>query len=299
MNSAYLYLSGAILLWAAVPLSVTSLTYDIPVEEVSFLATLFAVIVFSVILAAGKKFYLFKKYRKKDYARMSAMGFLGIFPYTMFYYYALSLAPSSNAGEVNIINYLWPVWIMLMAPLVIRESLTIKKLLGIIISFSGAYLIISGGKLNSLTFDHISAYLSAGVGAFFWAMFSLYCKKYNYEAFSSMLIYNISATIGFGLTCLIKNNFILPDLQNWLMLLILGGMVNGVGFVMWVKAIAKGDTEKISSLVFLTPFVSLLYLAASGKGDIKLFQLAALLIIISGPIIQSLNFDTMRKLKRS
>ena len=290
--SAYLYLAVPVLFWASTPLLVTELARTLRPFAITFFATGFAILVLSLIVTAQGKWGEYRRYSKRELLKVAFMGVIGIFPYTTLYYLALSMAPE-EAGEVNIMNYLWPVWIIVLSPIILRERMTVVKVLGVVLSFSGVYLIISGGRLLSFDLTHLPAYITAAAGAFFWGLFSTLGKRHRFDVFTAMLLYNLAALPCFGIVALATGSMEMPSFENWLMLLVLGGLANGLGYVFWILALQKGDTAKISSLAYLTPFVALIYLYLFGRGSIRIVAWVALSLIVTGPLIQ--RFEERRR----
>lgn len=282
---AYLYLAVPILLWAATPLLVTELSLAMPVFEINFLATAFSVLTLAVTCTAFGKWRHLRKHSLKDYRTMILMGVTGIFPYTTLYYLAFSLAPAS-AGNINIINYLWPIWILILSIFLLKEPLTLRKTAGVLLSFVGVFLIVSGGTLVSFQVDNIPAYLSAGCGAFFWALFSVMSKRRDFDALSSMLIYSVSALVCFFLVAVFFSSMVVPSAKSWILLFLLGGCVNGFGYLFWILALRTGNTATIANAVYLTPFVALIYLFLFKGYPITPPQLIALALILAGPLVQ-------------
>ena len=282
---AYLYLAVPILLWAATPLLVTELSLAMPVFEINFLATAFSVLTLAVTCTAFGKWRHLRKHSLKDYRTMILMGVTGIFPYTTLYYLAFSLAPAS-AGNINIINYLWPIWILILSIFLLKEPLTLRKTAGVLLSFVGVFLIVSGGTLVSFQAHNIPAYISAGCGAFFWALFSVMSKRHDFDALSSMLIYSVSALVCFFLVAVFFSSMVVPSAKSWILLFLLGGCVNGFGYLFWILALRTGNTATIANAVYLTPFVALIYLFLFKGYPITPPQLIALALILAGPLIQ-------------
>ncbi len=281
----YLYLAVPILLWSATPLLVTELSKSIPVFEINFIATALSVVALAVACLASGKWHSLGKYSAKDYRTMTLMGVTGIFPYTTLYYLAFSLAPAS-AGNINIVNYLWPIWILILSAFLLKESLTWRKLAGVLLSFAGVYLIVSGGTPASFQAQNSLAYVCAGCGAFFWAFFSVMSKRSNYDALSSMLIYSAAALICFFLAAIFFSKLVMPSGRSWLLLFVLGGCVNGFGYLFWILALRKGTTAKIANAVYLTPFAALVYLFLFKGHPITVIQLISLALILAGPLVQ-------------
>ena len=291
--TAYFYLSAVILLWAATPLIVTELSKQLPVFEITFLTTGFATATMALAISIKRKWKRFRAYSGRDFLAMGLLGSAGIFPYTTLYYLALSLAPSS-AGEINIINYMWPIWIIILSSLILKEKISLMKIAGILISFAGVYVILSGGNLIRFQVARFQAYAIAGAGAFFWGLFSVLGKRNRFEALTAMFVHDLAALVCFAMLAFGLSSFRAPSAAHWGLLLLLGGLVNGLGYLFWILALRKGDTAKLSMAVYLTPFVALLYLALFGREIVMPFHLAALVLIIAGPVIQRFtgNNDT-------
>jgi drug/metabolite transporter (DMT)-like permease len=192
MGRAYLTLLPVILLWASTPLLVSELSRELPAAQINVLTGAFAVLMLALILGLSGRWRQLHAYSRKDYARMILLGLTGIFPYTSLYYLAFSLAPS-EAGSINIMNYLWPVWMLVLSSFILKEALNWRKVLGLLLSFCGVTLIVTGGLRLRLALESLPAYLAAGCGAFFWALFSVLSKRYAFEPLSSMLVFNVAA----------------------------------------------------------------------------------------------------------
>jgi len=289
IKKPYFYLAVTILLWGATPIIVSGLSVTLPIFEINWIVTGFSIIILSIVILTSGRAKIFRSYKKKDYAAMFIMGAAGIFPYTALYYLAFSLAPA-DAGNINIINYTWPVWVIILSVFFLKEPLTLKKIMGILLSFAGVYLIISNGNMKGLQVHHsahyMPAYLSAGAGAFFWGLFSVLSKRCRFEPLSSLLIYNISAFLFFTVIVLVFAGLKTPSINEWILLFILGGCINGLGYLFWILALRYGDTARIANLVYLTPFIALVYIYIFRGTRIHAFQFAGLTLIVAGPVIQ-------------
>ena len=291
---SYLFAAVPIILWASTPLLVTELTTQLPVFQINWLVTAFSILSLSVTLTTRRGWKALRSYSRTDWKTMLLLGATGLFPYTTLYYLAFALAPT-EAGNSNIINYLWPVWIVVLAVPILKEKLDWKKVLGITLSFAGVYVIISGGRWVHLQLDHLPAYLSAAAGAFFWGLFSVQNKHHRFDALSAMWIYNLGALPFFTVVALAASPMIWPTLRSWLLLLVLGGIVNGFSYLFWIMALRIGQTARIANLVYINPFLALVYLSVFQKRPIAPVQLLALILVVSGPIIQSVHPGNGRK----
>jgi drug/metabolite transporter (DMT)-like permease len=297
LKRSLFFLIPVILLWATTPLLVAELSAQLPVYQINALATLFSLIVLALGLTLFRQWGALARYPGRDRFRMLLLGAAGIFPYTALYYLAFSLAPAA-AGDVNIINYLWPIWVLVLSAPLLKERLGWRSILSVLLGFLGVYLLASGGRLLQFRTEHWQAYLCAGSGAFFWGLFSVLSKRQRYEPLPAMFMYSLGALACFTLVMLGyaiapaslgAGRLALPSVPAWLLLLLLGGGANGLGYLCWILALRGGDTARIATLAYLTPFVALLYLALFRGTPVRPLQLASLALILAGPILERLR----------
>ena len=291
---AYLFAVVPIVLWASTPLLVTELAAELPILQVNWLVTGFSIVSLSLTITVLKRWGKLREYSKKEMGTMLVLGATGLFPYTTLYYLAFALAPAA-AGNSNIINYLWPIWIVILAIPILKERLGWKKILGIALSFAGVYLILTGGQWIRFRLEHLPAYLSAAAGAFFWGLFSVQNKRHRFEALTAMFVYSVAAFLCFAAVALLASPLVWPTTRSWLLLFLLGGIVNGFSYLFWILALRAGDTAKIANLVYFTPFLALIYLAVFRGISIKATQLVALIFILAGPILQEIRIPFKQK----
>jgi len=287
--SAYGYVAVTILLWAATPLLVSQLSLRIPVFQINWIVSAFSLPVLSVIIISTGRWRTLFSYNKKEITLMLFLGAVGIFPYTSLYYLAFALSPS-DAGSINIINYSWPLWVIILSVPVLKEPLTGRKIFGILLSLVGVYLIISGKELFNLNHSqgrHFSfAILSASAGAFFWGLFSVLSKKNTFEPLTSLLMYNLASFLLFTIIRIFFVKPVVPSQEDWLLLIILGGIINVIGYLFWIIALRRGDTGRIANLIYLTPFTALVYLTVIRGTPINIHQYLGLALIVFGSLVQ-------------
>ncbi len=215
-----------------------------------------------------------------------AMGVGGIFGYNFLYFFALQNAP---AVEASLINYLWPLLIVILSP-VILSGYTLKPyhLIGAVCGLIGAGLIVTGGRFN-LDMANLTGYLFAAGAALTWACYSLLTKKA--PPFSSAAVGGfclISGILSLGIHFLIEPAYT-PAGRDWLFLILLGTGPLGAAFFTWDAAMKKGDPRIIGSLSYLTPMTSTLVLVVLGGYEFKWSTAAAMVLIVFGALVGSLD----------
>ena len=102
------------------------------------------------------------------------LGIYGLFAYHLCLFMALRLAPPV---EANLLNYLWPLLIVLLSPLVLPDiRLTPRHVIAGLVGFAGAGLVVTGG---TLAFDphHLAGDALAILASLIWSTYSLLTKR--------------------------------------------------------------------------------------------------------------------------
>ncbi|KMN79869.1 permease [Chromobacterium sp. LK11] len=213
------------------------------------------------------------------------VGIYGLFGYHFLLFFAFRHAP---AMEANLLNYLWPLLIVMLSPILLPgTSLHGRHILAGILGFCGAALIVSGGKL-ALSGGHLVGYLLAIGAAVVWSTFSLLTRR--------LPSFPNSAVGGFcllsGLLSLLCHALfepsVAPSAGQWLALFLLGIGPMGGAFFLWDRALKEGDPRQIGSLSYATPLLSTLLLIGSGQGQLNAVAMAAIVLILGGALLGSL-----------
>lgn len=227
--------------------------------------------------------------------RTLAVGVGGIFGYHFFYFTALQLAPPV---EANLVNYLWPLLIVLLSPVYLPAyRLKRNHILGALVGLVGAGLIATGGRV-SVDAANLPGYLSAALAAFIWASYSLLTKRlppFSTGAVGAFCLASGLLSLGaYGLQS--GGDFsVLGSLSGaeWLSLVLLGIGPLGAAFFLWDAALKRGDPRITGSLAYLTPLSATLLLVFLGGQAFGWVAGVAMVLIVSGALIGSL--DLIRK----
>jgi drug/metabolite transporter (DMT)-like permease len=185
-----------------------------------------------------------------------ALGVYGLFGFHFLLFIALRYAPPVQA---NLVNYLWPLGIVLMAPLFLTGMrLRPLHIAAAFLGFAGAALAIVGGQ--DLQGGFSWGYVAALASAFIWASYSLLTRRL--PAFPSAAIGLFGLVSGLlSLLChaLLEGPVNLTT-HDWLLLVAMGLGPLGGAFYLWDSALKRGDARQIGVLSFLTPLLSTLAL---------------------------------------
>lgn len=227
--------------------------------------------------------------------RTYAVGIGGLFGYHFLYFTAFRYAP---AVEANLINYLWPLLIVLLSPLLLPDTpLRAHHLLGASMGFAGAALIVTGGQLRP-DLAHLRGYIIMAGAALTWAVYSLLTKRLPRFPTAAVggfcLLSGLLSLAAFALT--IRSDVGLPPwtLADVFSLIALGLGPMGGAFYAWDAALKRGDSRIIGSLAYLTPLFSTLILVAVGGKPLSWTAAAAMVLIVGGAVVGSLDLIRLR-----
>jgi drug/metabolite transporter (DMT)-like permease len=261
---ANLYALGAIALWAALALLGVSLSHVPP-----FLLTGLALVIGSV-----PAWPRVREWRVP--ASTLALGIYGLFAYHFLLFMALRSAP---AVEANLVNYLWPLLIVVLAPVILPGfSLHLRHVLAALAGFAGAAIAILGGREASGAWSW--GYLAALAAAFIWSSYSLLTRRVKPFSTAAIGLFGLVS----GLLALACHALFEPAVQlsarDWLLVAVAGLGPLGAAFFLWDKALKLGDPRQIGILSYITPFAStlLLMLATHRTPSWSIAAAAALII---------------------
>ncbi|MBA4262341.1 MAG: EamA family transporter [Comamonadaceae bacterium] len=268
--TANLLALGAIALWASLAALGVSLSHVPP-----FLLTGLALLVGSLIALPLSRFD-WRQWRVP--ASTLALGVYGLFGFHFLLFIALRHAPPVQA---NLVNYLWPLGIVVMAPLFLPGvSLTTRHLLAAVLGFAGAALAILGRGGDGTCAVWAWGYVPAAGSAFIWASYSLLTKRVT--PFPTAAIGSFA--LASGLLSLLCHALLEPAValsaRDWGLIALLGLGPLGGAFFLWDAALKRGDARQIGVLSFLTPLLSTLALLwVRGETPSASVAVAAVMII--------------------
>ncbi|MBN8290881.1 DMT family transporter [Rhodobacter sp. NTK016B] len=210
-----------------------------------------------------------------------AFGTLGLFGYHFLYFTALRMAPAAEAG---LICYLWPLFIVVFSGLLPGETLRPGHLIGALMAFAGAALIVAGG-LGALS-GALAGYGVAFAAALTWATYSLGSRRLKgvptaAVAVNCLLTALLSVVAHIGLEATIWP----VDATGWLAVIALGLGPVGLAFYTWDIGVKGGDIQLLGTASYAAPLLSTLALVVAGMARASLSLAVAALLITGGAVL--------------
>jgi drug/metabolite transporter (DMT)-like permease len=191
------------------------------------------------------------------------------------------------AQEAVVLNYVWPMTLVLLSIPVLKQKITLSSILAIFISFFGVAIITLQGDFTHLRFTNLLGVILALGSTVIWAFFWLFNMKDKREEVTKLLL---NFTFGFLyilIFALFSNATTRPDIHGLAGVIYIGIFEMGITYVIWLKALQLSKTTaKVSNLIFISPFLSLFFVSVFVGERIMWYTIIGLGFIIGGIILQ-------------
>ncbi|GGI86251.1 DMT family transporter [Legionella impletisoli] len=240
-------------------------------------------IVFSVsFLISAVKLTIYREWSKlKQPWFLWVIGFLGIYGNDLLYIAAFKHAPATHA---DLINYLWPIIVILFAGFLPNERLCFKHLLAASMGFAGIYILISQ---NDHGFDsrYLFGYLLALLDAVVWSLYTLMARHYGKSPVEIIGIYCGIGAISSLLIHVHMESFILPSNLEWSILVMMGMTTQCLAYFFWDFGVKRGNFKLLTILSYGNPILSVFFLILFGMAKFSVeLGIACLLVTLGGLI---------------
>ena len=271
----------AVLSWSTVAtafkIALTYLTHF----EMLLIASLTSVLIFTIVLTFQRKWELVKQLNGKQWKELAFQGFMNPAAYYLILFKAYDMLPAQVAQPVN---YAWPIVLLVLLAIFAKQPIPPKKYIGMVISMSGVVMISLGtGQLSGMSVP-ITGVLLAAFSAFFWAGYWMVNNKHKHSVdaivslFGSFLcgsLYLIACIPIFGLS--------VPNLNGLLAGMYVGGFEMAIPFICFGIAMRiTSNPALINQLCYLSPFLSLFFIAMVLREPIVITTYIGLTLIVAG-----------------
>jgi drug/metabolite transporter (DMT)-like permease len=273
-----------VVFWATV-----ASAFKITLRHVDFIrlvlwASIASTLVFLIIAAGQKKLPVFWGSFRKHWMDSALLGFLNPFLYYLVLFKAYSLLP---AQEAQPLNQTWAIILAILSAVLLKQRITFRNIIALVISFIGVVLISTHGNIRTLKFsDPLGVALALG-SAFIWAFYWIYNMKDSREVMFKLLANFMFGSLYILVLAAASGRMSLPSLPGLAGCVYVGFFEMGVTFILWLKALQLAkNTAQITNLIYLVPFLSLVVINLTVGERILIWTVLGLVFIISGIILQ-------------
>jgi len=283
-SKSYLLASLAVLFWSTIATAFKIGLSELTPGQLLLVASCTSVVVLTVISIIDGKLMQILRVRPADILMSALLGLLNPFIYYLILLEAYSLLPAQVAQPLNMI---WPIVLVFLSVPLLKQKIPARSFLSLFISFAGVYLVSSQGKpFNPGTSDWLGVLLATG-SSVFWALYFILNLKDKRAESNKLLLNFIISTIYIAIYLAVSGGFGSFSTKGLLAGIYTGIFEMGLTFYLWLTALKLAtSSDKISNLVFLAPFLSLLFISIFLGEEIYLTTFFGLLLIIGGIIYQ-------------
>jgi drug/metabolite transporter (DMT)-like permease len=211
------------------------------------------------------------------------VGVGGLFGYHALYFLALRFAPPAEAG---LLNYLWPLLIVLFSSLLPGERLAPHHVVGAMLGLGGTVLLFAGNSSGGFAPGQVPGLIAAFVAAFVWAAYSVMSRKLKGVPTDAVAGFCLATALLAAAVHAMVEVTVWPDtIAQWLSIIALGVGPVGAAFYTWDIGMKRGDIRVLGAASYATPLLSTAFLMMAGFAKPSAVIAIAAVLIAGGGLI--------------
>ncbi len=287
INKSYLYAGLSVLLWSTVATSFKlGLTELDPIQLIFYASITSAVILFIIILLQ-RKFHLIVNQTSKQWINSMLLGTFNPVLYYLVLFKAYSLLPAQLAQPLNMV---WPIVLSLLSVPMLGQRLGKWSVAGLFISFTGVLVISSQGSIDGFSNTSFLGVALAVGSSIFWSLYWILNVRDSRDDIVKLFLNFLFGVIYLTVIMYFFSDFRFKPGTGIYAAVYVGIFETGITYVFWMKAMKLStNNARIGNMVFLTPFLSLLFIRFILKEELFITTFIGLIFIIAGIITQQLD----------
>lgn len=283
-NKAYFFALLTVALWSTMSSAFKLTLGFMSFDNLLFWSVLFACISVGILLILSGRYKLLKQLTRQQLIRSAIYGLLNPFAYYLVLFRAYELLQAQEAG---VLNYTWPVVLVILSVIFLKQKISRLSILAILISFMGLLVISTKGDILHMNFQNpYGAFLAVG-SSIIWASYWIINLNDKREEISKIFINLFFGFLYISVYKLAFSPIEIPPLKGLLGAIYIGVFEMGITFVLWLMALKLSTTTaKVSNLIFLSPFIALFFISIFVGEKIHPTTIFGLILIISGIFLQ-------------
>lgn len=285
-KQSYFFAGTAVFFWSTVATAFKLALQELDVFQLIYIASGVSVVLLFVIILIRKKQNLLFSQSKKDLISSVLLGAFNPAIYYIILFKAYSLLPAQVAQPINMV---WPIVLTLLSIPMLKQKIRWISFVALGISFIGVIFISSQGSIEG--FRNIS---KTGVGlalltSVLWSFYWILNVKDKRDEVVKLFTGFVFGFIFLNGIMIVFSDFNFPKGIPLGAAIYTGFFEVGITYVLWLNAMKlSNNNAKIGNLVFLAPFISLIFIRLILKETIFITTFIGLVFIIGGILIQQL-----------
>ncbi len=275
-------------LWALIPVVAKLGQASLDNHQFLFWSSLVSLIVLSLSALVKGEMAELGSYSPKEFLYYGFLGLLGTYIYYLFLYLGYAKAVGM---EVLVIQYTWPIFILVLSLFILKEHLTLRKIIAIALGFVGVLIVLTKGEFQNLELNNLTVIALVAAGSFCFALFSVLSKNVKRAPLVVISIYFLAATLASFASMMYFSEFALPSSAEVMPILLNGILVNGFSYMFWLMALRSAEASYLAPFTFIAPVLSAIYLILFFDEPMLGVYLVGLACVILGGLVNSLEFS--------
>lgn len=291
-QQATLYGLSAVLLWSTIATAFKlSLRHLSPIELLLYAGSFSTLLLGAILLLQGKLGQVLLCSRREVLLSIG-LGLLNPFLYYLVLLKAYELLPAQQAQPLN---YTWAITLSLLSVPLLKQQIDWQQWLALLISYCGVLVISTEGNPFSLQFTDPFGVALALFSTVIWALYWIFNTRDRRDPVVGLFV-NFLCAFPFILAYyLLTGDYRWPALEGLLGAAYVGTFEMGACFVLWLLALKKTDNAaRISNLIFISPFLSLVFIYLLVGERILPATFIGLVLIVAGLLCQQLKRKTRK-----
>jgi drug/metabolite transporter (DMT)-like permease len=285
-KKAYLYALATVTLWSTIASAFKISLKHLDYFQLLLFSSLVAVVVLFIAILIQKKLNLLREITFRDVLHSALLGLLNPFLYYLVLLKAYTLLKAQEAGTLN---YIWPITLVLLSVPILKQKIHWLSIVAVVISFAGIITISTEGKFSNFEFRNPAGVLLAVGSSLFWALYWILNLRDKRDEVTKLFM-----NFSFGTMYIIIPFLLFSGFReiSWLGVagaIYIGLFEMGITFILWLKALTFSEnTAKVSNLIYLSPFISLIFIRNVLGEPIFLTTIIGLSLIVTGIFLQQM-----------
>ncbi|PXX89717.1 EamA family transporter [Marinobacter vulgaris] len=283
-KQAMLYGLGTVLLWSTVATAFKLSLRELAPIQMLVIACSASVLVMALVLLVQRRWHLVFQLSGRQYLQSIGMGLINPCLYYFLLFGAFDRLP---AQEAQPLNYTWALVLAYLSVPFLGQRLKRADIIAGLVCYSGVVVIATRGDVLSLTFSDPLGVAYAIGSTLVWASYWIIATRDTRDPVVGLFLNFLFGLPVIVVICAMTSGFDVSPGTGLTAAIYVGVFEMGVAFVLWSYAMKKAEnTSRVSNLIFISPFLSLVFIYFILGETILPSTYIGLVLIVAGLWIQ-------------
>jgi len=283
-QKALRYALITVLFWSTVATAFKIGLEEFDPAQLIYLATITTLVVVFLIILFTRKLSLFRSLTLKQIALHALLGLFNPFAYYLLIFKAYNILPAQVTQPINMV---WPIVLAILSVPLLKHKIGWKSIVALLISFLGVVFISSQGSVANLSNIKSIGVILCVASAFVWSTYWIFNIKSTVDKLVGLFLNFLFGLVYLTIFIRLFSTFNFPISGSFAAGIYIGIFETGISFVLWMKAMSlTSNNARIANLIYLAPFLSLVFIHFIIGEKIFPTTLLGLFFIISGILLQ-------------